>query len=262
MKYLLKSLFCLVVLTSGLATQAQAQLVTYHFTGTKIQGTDGIGNTITGSITLDVGATPYYTGDETPVYGCGEFAFWRNGGFSIDGITNTGITAGTSFGGDTYLSVSDTPCYLFDGKGIYCLSDEGVRSRYIEVGSYNYAATGDGIANVPNPWRPLADQYQGVYIEDFNNSTGVGEWGEFTLDTFTGPPTIIIAGCDTGIQDFVYNGKLVSQHLDDCAAGAKNHGDYVSCVAKLTNALKKAGLLTAAQKNVMMSSAAKSNIGK
>ena len=196
------------------------------------------------------------------MYGCGEFAFWRNGGFSIDGITNTGITAGTLFGGYTELSVSDAPCYPLDAKGIYCFSDEGFRSRYIEVGSYNYAATGDGIANVPNPWRPLADQYQGVYIEDFNNSTGVEEWGEFTLDTFTGPPTIIIAGCDTGIQDFVYNGKLVSQHLDDCAAGAKNHGDYVSCVAKLTNALEKAGLLTAAQKDVMMSCAAKSNIGK
>ena len=48
MNYFLKSLICLIVLTSGLATQAQAQLVTYQFTGTKIQGTDGIGNTISG----------------------------------------------------------------------------------------------------------------------------------------------------------------------------------------------------------------------
>ncbi len=73
--------------------------------------------------------------------------------------------------------------------------------------------------------------------------------------------TIIIDGIDTGINDFQYQGKLVSQHLADCAA-AKNHGDYVSRVAKLTNALKKAGLLTGNQKGIIMDAAAKSSYGK
>ena len=262
MQYLLKSMFCLVVLTAGLATQAQAQLVTYHFTGTKSQGTDGIGNTISGSLTLDVGATPDFVYDLTPDYGCGEYAGWHDGGFSIDGITNAGFTAGTSFGGFTWTQfyVVDIPCDLFHSTELYNVSDNGIHYRVIQVYSYSYAATGDGLANVPNPWQPFADQYKFVNIYDYNYSTGVWEHDEFTLDTFTS--TIVIAGCDTGIQDFVYNGKLVSQHLANCAAGAKNHGDYVSCVAKLTNALKKAGLLTAAQKDVIMSCAAKSNIGK
>ena len=50
--------------------------------------------------------------------------------------------------------------------------------------------------------------------------------------------------------------------MADCAANAKNHGDYVSSVAQLTNALTKAGLLTDSEKTVIMNYAAQSSIGK
>ena len=261
MKHLLKSLFCLAVLTAGLATQAQAQIVTYDFTGTLIPGTGtaGIGNTIAGSLTLDVAAAP----DNFANYGCGEYAQWFNGGFSIDGITNTGIAAGTSFGLPTEFYVRDLPCDRSNTTVIYSNGSDATHSRVITFYSISDAATGDGEADVPNPWQPFAEQFQGIFIHDRIQATDVSEYGRFNLKTFTvRPPTIIIDGFDTGIPDFVYNGKLVSQQLADCAAVAKNHGAYVSCVTKLTNALKKAGLLTDTQKAVIMRFAAQSSIGK
>ena len=123
---------------------------------------------------------------------------------------------------------------------------------------------GDGVPGVvPNPWDPSGKNQSFIYIYEYNFVTQENRYGRFTIDSFTlVPTTIIIDGIDTGIDDFQYQGKLVSKHLADCAAAAKNHGDYVSCVTKLTNALKKAGLLTNNQKQIIMDAAAKSSVGK
>lgn len=58
------------------------------------------------------------------------------------------------------------------------------------------------------------------------------------------------------------DGCTVQDHVNDCAANAKNHGGYVSCVSHLANELKAAGFITNAQKSEMTSGAAKSNTGK
>ena len=52
----------------------------------------------------------------------------------------------------------------------------------------------------------------------------------------------------------------MSDLIGDCAAKAKNHGQFVSCVSDLTNAWKTAGLITGAQKGAIMSCAGSSNI--
>lgn len=249
-------------LAVGLAAQANAQLVTYKFTGTKISGAAGFGTTIAGTVTLDLGAAPHTFVDTTPYHGSGQYALWLNGGFSINGMTDTGFAAGTSFGGTTHFYNYDLPTYSRSQTMMYNSSVDGTRERGIYIFSVSLLV-GDGLANVPNPWDPRADQYHEVFVFDYDHATGISETGVFKLDTFTlKPPTIIINGRDTGIDDFVYGVKLVSEHLDVCAADAKNHGNYVSCVAKLTNDLKKAGLLTAEQKSLIMSYAAQSDIGK
>ena len=265
MKYLLKSLLGLVVLTAALATQAKAQLVTYQFTGTLLPeySSAEFGSTISGSLTLDVGATPDFVFDFTPYFGSGQLGEWRNDGFSINGMTDTGFAAGTALGWTNYFGNQDVPTSSFTYTVISAYSYDGSHARGIQVYSVDNQTVGDGLANVPNPWDPLADEYQRVLVWDYDYTTNNYETAEFTLDTFTlKPTTIIIDGRDTGIDDFVYDGKLVSKHLDEFAADAKNHGGYVSCVAKLTNELKKAGLLTDSRKDVIMSCAAKSNIGK
>jgi len=72
--------------------------------------------------------------------------------------------------------------------------------------------------------------------------------------------TVVIDGCDTGVLDQDYHGRLISEWIDDCAASAGNHGQFVSCVAQLTNDLKKEGLITGAQKGAIQSCAARANL--
>lgn len=68
--------------------------------------------------------------------------------------------------------------------------------------------------------------------------------------------TLKIDGCDTGVSNAMINGDLLSVQVEACAAGANNHGKFVSCVNKATNAAKKAGLITGQEKGAITSCAA------
>ena len=73
---------------------------------------------------------------------------------------------------------------------------------------------------------------------------------------------VTIDGCDTGVVDVVVtdDGGSISDLIDECAASAKNHGHFVSCVAHLTQVLKKAGVISGAEKGAIQSCAAQAQI--
>lgn len=74
---------------------------------------------------------------------------------------------------------------------------------------------------------------------------------------------VLIGDCDTGVPNALSaEGCTLSDQFAACEEGARNHGQYVSCVAHLTNALKKAGVITGKQKGEIQSCAAQSDIGK
>jgi len=71
-------------------------------------------------------------------------------------------------------------------------------------------------------------------------------------------PMITIQGCATGVQNkLLPNGCSMSDQIAACAANAKNHGAFVSCVASLTNGWKAQGLITGKEKDAIQSCAAK-----
>ena len=75
--------------------------------------------------------------------------------------------------------------------------------------------------------------------------------------------TVRIGGCDTGVPNTLSaSGCTISDRFAVCETSARNHGQYVSCVAYVTNQLKKAGLITGQQKGAIQSCAARSSIGK
>lgn len=74
------------------------------------------------------------------------------------------------------------------------------------------------------------------------------------------PSTIVIRDFDTGIIDNLYDGQLISQWIADCADKAKNHGKFVSCVAHLTNELKREGIITEEEKDVIQGCVAQARI--
>jgi hypothetical protein len=70
-----------------------------------------------------------------------------------------------------------------------------------------------------------------------------------------------IDGCDTTIPNIeVEPGVMFSDVVDACAAGAKNHGKFVSCVSKAANGLKKAGIISGSEKGRITSCAAQSSL--
>jgi len=73
--------------------------------------------------------------------------------------------------------------------------------------------------------------------------------------------TVIIDSCDSGVANTLFpTGCTLSDLLMQCADGVNNHGEFVSCVAHLTNKLKRAGTITGQQKGAIQSCAARADI--
>jgi len=73
--------------------------------------------------------------------------------------------------------------------------------------------------------------------------------------------TVVIDGCDSGVTNHVLDsGCSILDLIDNCVSSARNHGKFVSCVSHLTNALKKAGIISGAEKDLVQSCAAEADI--
>jgi hypothetical protein len=58
------------------------------------------------------------------------------------------------------------------------------------------------------------------------------------------------------------DGCTIQDLVNEAAASAKNHGQYVSAVGQLAGDLQQAGVITKAQAQEMKTGAARSDIGK
>ena len=75
------------------------------------------------------------------------------------------------------------------------------------------------------------------------------------------PNTVVIDGCDSGVVNACLDGgSTILDLIAECADGAKNHGQFVRCVAALTNDLKAQGIITGREKGAIQSCAAQADI--
>jgi len=73
--------------------------------------------------------------------------------------------------------------------------------------------------------------------------------------------TIVIDGCDSQVLNVLGDdGCTMADQVAHCADGAENHGDFVSCVAHLTNDWNWDGLISGYQKGRLQRCAAQSDI--
>ena len=73
--------------------------------------------------------------------------------------------------------------------------------------------------------------------------------------------TVVIDGCDSGVENLLDEGGCtISDLIEEIAAGATNHGQFVSGVAQLANDLKKAGVITGQEKGALQSCASQAAI--
>ena len=75
-----------------------------------------------------------------------------------------------------------------------------------------------------------------------------------------GPSTVVIDGQDTGVENRLNDGIPISDHLAICEENAKNHGQYVRCVALMTRKMHKANVLNYEERGSIMKAAAHANI--
>jgi hypothetical protein len=74
-------------------------------------------------------------------------------------------------------------------------------------------------------------------------------------------PTIVLDGRDSGAQNkMLGDGCFMLDFIDRAAAVARNHGDFVSDVAHLTNGWAKSGLLNDGDKGAIQRAAARARI--
>ncbi len=90
---------------------------------------------------------------------------------------------------------------------------------------------------------------------------------EDTLDTVAfGCPTptaatVIIAGCDSGVPNlFLDDHTTLSESIGACAASARSHREFASCVSDLVEELKRAGVITGMDSGAIKSCVAQSSI--
>ena len=93
------------------------------------------------------------------------------------------------------------------------------------------------------------------------------EWVAGTPDDEDGCPnsdlsaTVVVDGCDSGVDNsLLSDGCTISDLIGQCADGANNHGQFVSCVGQLLNQLKADGVITGQEKGQIQSCAAQADI--
>lgn len=70
--------------------------------------------------------------------------------------------------------------------------------------------------------------------------------------------TIIIGAIDTGVPNaFFTNGCTITDLVNKCSVGAKNHGAYASCGSHVLDSMVSQGFLTDAQKDIVQSAVAR-----
>jgi hypothetical protein len=73
--------------------------------------------------------------------------------------------------------------------------------------------------------------------------------------------TVVIDSCDSKVSNTLRsNGCTISDLIAACARGARNHGQFVSCVSSLTNDLNQAGTITGQQQGAIQRCAAQADI--
>jgi hypothetical protein len=86
-------------------------------------------------------------------------------------------------------------------------------------------------------------------------------FGKVYIDAWTvtrEPSELLIGGTGTGIDDFIYLGKPLSEWIDQFLSEAANKGQFTSKISQLANDLYQAGLITKSQRNAMINAAAHS----
>lgn len=114
--------------------------------------------------------------------------------------------------------------------------------------------------DVPAPFGPLHHGVVEVAALPDADNDGVPDEDDAFPHSDT-RPHVVIEDCDSGVQNHVVaNGSTFNDLIGQCATGAANHGQWVSCVTQLANGWKASGLISGQEKGKITSCAARADI--
>jgi hypothetical protein len=123
----------------------------------------------------------------------------------------------------------------------------------------------DGVAGIEQTWfspiRGTAAAYDSTSDAVDSDGDGVPDDEDDCPDSDLSE-TIVIDGCDSGVVNQMLgdSGCTMADQIAACAAGVTNHGQFVSCVAQLTNDWRRAGLINGQEKGRIQRCAARADI--
>jgi len=134
---------------------------------------------------------------------------------------------------------------------------------FVGSGDYHLTAGSPCIDAATSDNAPTTDMEGNPRYDDPSvPNTGGGTYPYYDMGAFEYQMTnVIIGDCDSGVRNLMLeDGSTMNDMINACANGVKNHGAFVSCVAKLTNTWEKMELITEEQKEAIQSCAAKASI--
>jgi hypothetical protein len=191
-------------------------------------------------------------------------------------------------GADPTITIPSARISLADGNRVKTALAAGTVNATLGVNLNIRAgadASGRALLNAPNPvvlgssishWDPIAfpnllmepaingdlthsvdlTRQEMVDIGWFSDGDGVPDGIDQCIGS-SRSATVVIDGCDSHVTNTVFaTGCRITDQINDCTVGARNHGAFVSCVAHLTNDLKNNGTITDSQKGAIQSCAA------
>jgi cysteine-rich repeat protein len=104
-----------------------------------------------------------------------------------------------------------------------------------------------------------SDQIKDCVDPDDDNDTVIDENDNCPYSLLS--LTVAIENCDSGVENHLLNdGCTILDRIADCAEGAKNHGQFMSCVDKFTNNLKHDTIISGKENGMIDRCAEKANI--
>jgi hypothetical protein len=195
-------------------------------------------------------------------------------------------------GVDPTITIPSVRITLPDGNALKAAMGSGTVNATVGINMAVRAGSdpqGRVLLNAPNPvvagssishWDPIAfpnllmepainaDLSHGVDLTRqemidigwFSDGDGVPDGRDECIGS-SASATVVIDGCNSGVPNTTFaSGCRITDQINDCAVAATNHGSFVSCVAHLTNDLKKAGVISGSQKGAIQSCAGGANI--
>jgi hypothetical protein len=190
----------------------------------------------------------------TPYWSGANYGFW----FDRSGVDQWQAELWGAVDGGTYNTVG-----VYEIVITYHAIDSNTATMFATINGVQQGLYEVGWKDDQPEFYPAGRSFQGNMTQMqvfFGRGGGGGTVTLSNLEVEGCLKTIVIDGCDTEVPDQEYNGKLISDWIGDCAIHAKNHGEFVSCVAELTNELKKDGVITGKEKGPIHSCAAQADI--